>query len=58
MPSAFQIDPSKLNQEKDLYHATKWTIEWMITFNVQAHLNSRWRLVIDRDACAAFWKQT
>ena len=22
------------------------------------HLNPRWRLVINRDACAAFWKQT
>ena len=21
-------------------------------------LYSRWRLVVDRDACAAFWKQT
>ena len=36
---------------------TKWTLGWMIC-NVQAHLNLRWRLVIDRDACAAFWKQT
>ena len=26
-------------------------------YNVQAHLNPRWRLVIDRDAHAAFWKQ-
>ena len=27
-------------------------------YNVQAHLNPRRRLVIDRDACASFWKQT
>ena len=27
-------------------------------YNVQGHLNPRWRLVIDRDACVAFWKQT
>ena len=27
-------------------------------FNAQGHLNSRWCLVIDREACAAFWKQT
>ena len=27
-------------------------------YNVQAHLNPRWCLVIDRDASAAFWKQT
>ena len=25
---------------------------------IQDHLNPRWRLVIDRDACVAFWKQT
>ena len=30
----------------------------MVIYNVQAHLNPRWRLVIDRDACATFWKQT
>ena len=27
-------------------------------YNVQAHLNPRWCLVIDRDTSAAFWKQT
>ena len=29
-------------------------------YNMQrsAHLNPRWRLVIDRDECAVFWKQT
>ena len=25
-------------------------------YNLQVHLNPRWRLIIDRDACAAFWK--
>ena len=25
-------------------------------YNFQAHLNPRWRLVIDQYACAAFWK--
>ena len=25
-------------------------------YNVQVHLNPRWRLIIARDACAAFWK--
>ena len=38
-------------------HATKWTLGWMI-FNLQVHLNPRWHLVIDRDARAAFSKQT
>ena len=57
MPSAFQIDPPKLRQGKDLQRATKWTLGWMI-YNVQAHLNPRWCLFIDRDACATFWKQT
>ena len=57
MLSPFWIDPSKLNQEKDLQHATAWTLKWMIYY-VQAHLNPRWRLVIDQDACAVFWKQT
>ena len=37
--------------------ATKWTLGWMI-YNVKADLNPRCRLVIDRDACATFWKQT
>ena len=55
--SAFKIDPPKLSQGKDLERATKWTLGWMI-YNLQAHLNLRWSLVIDRDACAAFWKQT
>ena len=50
MLSAFQIDPLKLS-------STKWTLGWKI-YNVQAHLNPRWSLVIDRDACAEFWKQT
>ena len=57
MLSTFWIDPSKLNQEKDFQHATAQTLKWMIYY-VQAHLNPRWRLGIDQDACAAFWKQT
>ena len=48
--SLFQIDPPKLS-------STKWTLGWMI-YNIKAQLNPRWRLVIDRDACAALWKQT
>ena len=27
-------------------------------YNVQAHRNPRWCLVIDRDTSAALWKQT
>ena len=42
--------------DKDLLRAAKWTLGWMI-YNVQAHLTPRWCLVINRDACAAFWKQ-
>ena len=26
-------------------------------YNLKAHLNTRWRLVIDRDACVTFWKK-
>ena len=26
-------------------------------YNLQAHLNPRWHLVIDQDACAVFWKR-
>ena len=26
-------------------------------YNVQVHLNAKWHLVIDQDACPAFWKQ-
>ena len=48
--------PSKIKLGKDLQHATKWTLGWMI-YNIQAHLNPRWHLVIDQDACVAFWKQ-
>ena len=33
----------------------KWTLGWVI-YNFQVHLNPRWHLIIDRDACAAFWK--
>ena len=42
--------------DKDLLHAAKWTLGWMI-YNVQAHVTPRWCLVINREACAAFWKQ-
>ena len=55
--SAFQIDPLKLSQGKDISRATKWKLGWMI-YNLQAHLNPIWYLLIDREACAAFWKQT
>ena len=55
--SAFQIDPPKLSVVKDLLRATNWTLGWM-NYNAQAHPNPRWCLVIDLDACAAFWKQT
>ena len=38
-----------------LKSSAKWTLGWVI-YNVQVHLNPRWCLIIDRDACAAFWK--
>ena len=44
-------------QFKELFSLCPNQEEWMM-YNVQAHLNPTWRLVIDRDACAAFWKQT
>ena len=49
--------PSKIKLRERSFTCYKWTLGWMV-YNVQAHLNPRWRLVLDRDACAAFWKQT
>ena len=46
--------PSKI---KFLHGSSKWTLGWMMC-NIQAHLNPRWRLVINQDVYAAFWKQT
>ena len=46
--------PSKIKFGKRSLTSTEWTLGLMI-YNVQAHLNPRWRLVIDRDACATFW---
>ena len=47
----------KVKLGKRSIRATKRTLGWKI-YNVRAHPNPRWRLVIDRGACAAFWKQT
>ena len=59
------IQHSKIKLGKSIWCVSKWTLGWII-YNVQAHLNPGWCLVIDQDAClvidqdacAAFWKQT